>query len=209
MSQLRIFLVDDHAVIREGLKRLLEADAGLRVVGQAGNEEEALAGICALQPAVVVLNGSLSGCDAPGLTRSFRRKAPQAKVVVLTARGDKDHCRDLLEAGASSCLLNAGTDNLIEAIRQANQGKSRVERAGPASATPPPGAAEAEKLSEREASVLRFLAQGYSNKEIAGKMDLSVKTVETYKTRSMEKLRLRSRVDIVRYAMGQGWLRDL
>ena len=198
-------------MIREGLKRLIDSEADMSVVGEAGEGEDAVARISALQPEVAVLAGSGAGSDPLQTTHRLRQAAPRVKIVVLATHEDPGRRQALLDAGVSGYVLKRATaGELIKAIRAANEGKPHVDPhqdadAGPGD-TASRAAATAEKLSEREASVLRLIAQGYSNKEIASLMELSVKTIETYKTRSMEKLRLRSRVDIVRHAIRQGWL---
>ncbi len=215
MSKLRIFIADDYAVIREALKRLIEAQADMKVIGEAGDGEEAVIRIPSLQPSVAVVDMSGPGSDPLEMTRRLRKTAPKVKIVVLTAHEDRNYCRALLDAGTLGYVLKRATaDELIETIREAHLGRLRIDpRLGlpPESrlfATTLEAEGGAERLSEREASVLRLIAQGYSNKEIAHKIGVSVKTIETYKTRSMEKLQLRGRVDIVRHAIRQGWLLD-
>jgi DNA-binding NarL/FixJ family response regulator len=213
MSKLRIFIAGDHAVIREGLKCLVEAQADMKVVGEAGDGEEALVRISNLQASVALLDMSGTESDTLELARRLHQAAPEVKIVVLTALEDKNHCRALLDAGASGYVFKrASADELIKTLREAHRGRLRIApRLAPpfgnrrATAAPEAGNG-AEKLSEREASVLRLIAQGYSNKEIANKIEVSIKTIETYKTRSMDKLGLRGRVDIVRHAIRQGWL---
>ena len=218
MSKLRIFIADDQAVIREGLKRLIEAEADMKVVGEAEEGEEAAARMSARRPAVVVLAVSRPETETVETVHRLRQAGPRAKIVVLTTCEDHGHCRALLEAGVSGYVLKrAMAKELIDTIREAHRGRLRIDprldfpfKDRPAKAAVPEAETEAaEQLSERETSVLRLISLGYSNKEIAHKMDLSVKTIETYKTRSMEKLRLRGRVDIVRHAIRQGWLLDL
>lgn len=211
MPELRILLADDHAVVRHGLKALIQAEPDLKLIGEAADGETAFQEAVRLRPDVVVMDISMSRLSGAEATRRLKNTCPEIRVVALTAHEESGYVRQLLEAGATGYVLKrAAAHDLIQAIRTvaaggvyldpAVAGRVVEEYVGPKSAVP-----EAE-LSGREGNVLRLLAQGYSNKEIAAQLELSVKTVETYKARAMEKLGLASRVDLVRYAMQQGWL---
>jgi two-component system response regulator NreC len=210
MGNLRVLLADDHAVVRAGLKALLEAQPDLSVVGEAADGRTAVDLACQLLPDVAVVDVSMPGLGGAEVTERIARDCPRVRVVALTAHEESGYVRRLLAAGAAGYVLKrSAADELVRAVRAVAAGETYldpgvaggvVERLRDA---PPPATAE---LSEREAEVVRLIAHGYSNKEIAAKLGLSVKTVETYKTRSLEKLGLRSRVDIVRYAAGRGWL---
>lgn len=214
MSDLKVLLVDDHALVREGLKALIQAEPGLRLIGEAGEGESAVREAMRLRPDVVVMDVSMPGVNGALATHRLRKQAPEIRVVALTAHEDSSYAKQLLEVGASGFVLKrAAAHVLIDAIRTVAGGQLFIdpnvrETAG---ALPRRGISASPKpeLSERETAVLRLIAQGYSNKEVASKLELSVKTVETYKARSMEKLKLDSRVDIIRYAMQQGWLQEL
>lgn len=214
-EMIEIFLADDHAIVREGLKRLIDAEPDMRVIGEACEGGEALDHILRLRPHVVVLDVSMPGLNGLAVAQRLRTDCPDAKVLVLTVHEDNSYSREMLEAGALGYMLKrAAADELVPAIRTVAAGGMHVDagvteqlmgsllNVGDTPLGPP------ERLSEREEAVLRMIAQGYSNKEIAAHLELSVKTIETYKGRSMEKLRLRSRVDIVRHAHRHGWLRD-
>lgn len=213
MTKLRVILADDHAIVREGLKRLIDAEADMVVVGEASDGAEAVDKAVRLAPDVAVLDVSMGGVNGAEATRQVRASCPGTRILALTVHEDTSYLRELLDAGAYGYVLKrAASDELIRAIRAVAGGGVYVDPrvAGKLVSTlmPPrstPAAALA-TLSEREAAVLRLIAQGYTNKEIAGQLGLSVKTVETYKARSMEKLGLRSRVDIVRTATERGWL---
>jgi DNA-binding NarL/FixJ family response regulator len=216
MPGLRVFLADDHAIVREGLRALINAQPGMEVVGEADNGLEACekAGDCSAD--VVVMDLSMPHLNGARATEQLRKKCPLVKVLALTVHEDKSYLRELLEAGASGYVLKrAAADELIRAIQTVAAGGFYLDpnlagkvvgsfvRKPPLSEPVPTGS-----INEREEEVLRLVAQGYSNKEIATQLSVSVKTVETDKARSLEKLGLGSRVDLVRYALQRGWLQD-
>jgi DNA-binding NarL/FixJ family response regulator len=214
LSKLRIFLADDHAIIREGLKSLIEAQPDMIVVGETDNGRTAWREVKALQPDVVVMDISMPELNGAKATELLKRDCPQTKVLVLTVHNDQGYLHQLLKAGASGYVLKrAAPHELIRAIRAVAGGETYLDptivsdvvgsyvRKQSTREGQPQG-----ELSEREAEVLRLIALGYSNKEIATRLDISVRTVETYKARLMEKLNFHSRAEIVRYALLQGWL---
>ena len=216
MPKLRIFLADDHAVVREGLKALVNAQPDMEVVGEAGDGRTACVKAAELCPDVLVMDVSMPEMNGVQATRELHGVAPTIKVVALTVHEDRTFVQQLLAAGASGYVLKrAAAEELVHAIRVVARGEVYLD---PAVATslvqqlarqPRSGVApDVADLSEREAEVLRLIAQGHSNKEIAARLELSVKTVETYKARSMEKLGLTGRADIVRLALEKGWLRE-
>ena len=213
MAKLHILLADDHAVVREGLKRLIDAEPDMRVIGEASEGAEAIDKAVRLCPEVAVIDVSMGDVNGAEATRRIRTSCPGTRVLALTVHEDTSYLRELLDAGAAGYVLKrAAADELIRAIRAVASGGVYVDPriAGKLVNTfAPPKAALTNAmadLSDRETAVLRYIAQGYTNKEIASQLGLSVKTVETYKARSMEKLGLRSRVDIVRTASERGWL---
>jgi DNA-binding NarL/FixJ family response regulator len=213
MAKLHILLADDHAVVREGLKRLIDAEPDMRVIGEASEGAEAIDKSVRLCPEVAVIDVSMGDVNGAEATRRIRTSCPGTRVLALTVHEDTSYLRELLDAGAAGYVLKrAAADELIRAIRAVATGGVYVDPriAGKLVNTfAPPKAALTNAmadLSDRETAVLRYIAQGYTNKEIASQLGLSVKTVETYKARSMEKLGLRSRVDIVRTASERGWL---
>jgi DNA-binding NarL/FixJ family response regulator len=215
VNAIRVLLADDHAVVREGLRVLINAQPGLEVVGEAGDGAEAVALADRLDPDVVVVDVSMPGMGGAQATTRLRAARPDRKVVALTVHEDKSYLRLMLEAGAAGYVLKrAAAVELVQAIRAVAAGGTYLDpgMAGTVVGTyvrPAAGRdAPAVELSEREGEVVRLIALGYSNKEIASRLGLSVKTIETYKTRSMEKLGMRSRVDIVQYAARRGWLGD-
>lgn len=213
MKKLRVYLVDDHAVVREGLKRIIERDPGIEIIGEAESGREAVSAVPRLRPNVVVMDISMPDMNGARAARALLQKNPGLAVLVLTVHEDRSYLRELMSAGASGYLLKqTAGEEVVLAIRTVAQGQFYIDPriAGKMVDTFAPRARHALKpkklLSEREEGVLRWIARGYSNKEIAGKLDVSVKTIETYKARSMEKLGLHSRVDVVRYAHDLGWL---
>jgi DNA-binding NarL/FixJ family response regulator len=215
-GNLRLLLADDHAVVREGLKTLIELEPGMEVVGEAEDGEAACRLAAACRPDVVVIDVSMPRLNGARATERMKQMNPEIKVLALTVHEDKGYLRELLQAGASGYVLKrAVSDELIYAIRTVASGGIYLDPTlaekvvGSFLGTPgKPPSSEGHQLSERESSVLRLLAQGYSNKEISAQLSISVKTVETYKVRSMEKLGLDSRVDVVRYASERGWLQS-
>lgn len=213
---LRVFLADDHAVVREGLKALINAQPGMEVSGEAGDGRAACQQVRDLLPDVAVMDVSMPEMNGAQATAELKRTCPQVKVLALTVHEDKGYLRQLLESGADGYVLKrAAAEELIHAIRTVAAGGVYLDPAlagevvgGFVRKPTVRGSLEGGELSDREAEVVRLIASGYSNKEIAAQLDLSVKTVETYKTRSMEKLGLRSRADLVRYALQCGWLRE-
>jgi DNA-binding NarL/FixJ family response regulator len=214
MAELRVFLADDHAVVREGLKALVNAQPDMEVIGEAADGEAACAAVLELLPDVVVLDISMPGLSGARATELLKQASPQVKVLALTVHEDKGYLRQLLEAGAAGYVLKrAAAEELIRAIRTVAGGGIYLDPAlagkvvgGFVRKPAVKGVPDAIDLSDREAEVVRLVAAGHSNKEIAGRLDLSVKTVETYKARSLEKLGLHSRADLVRYALQRGWL---
>ena len=212
MAKLRVFLADDHAVVREGLKALVNAQPAMAVVGEAADGLTACAQVALLAPDVVVMDVSMPGLSGSQATARLRLECPAVRVLALTVHEDKGYLRQLLAAGAAGYVLKrAAPEELIQAIRAVAAGGVYLDpgMAGKVLGGFVRQAAAAgvgAELSEREAEVARQTAAGHSNKEVAARLDLSVKTVETYRARAMEKLGLRGRADLVRYAVQQGWL---
>jgi two-component system, NarL family, response regulator NreC len=212
---IRILLADDHETVRHGLKLLINGQPDMTVVGEVGSGRQAVHQARVLQPTVVVLDLSmpeLSGLDA---ARGIAAAAPNVAVVALTRSNDDAYVQALLAAGASGYVLKqSASAELLTAVRAAAQGRRYLDSsltnrvAGAFIARHAPVEAPTRRVTDREAEVLRLIATGYSNKEIARHLDLSVKTVELHRANAMRKLNLHGRVDIVRFAVGQGWLDD-
>lgn len=216
INKLRIFLVDDQAVFRAGLKMFIHAQSDMEVVGEAGNGQEALQQVQETLPDVVIVDVAILYVDGAQILVHLAQRCPTVKVLVLTAHEEVNHVRQWLQAGAAGYLLKGLTaDELIRAIRIVAAGGIYLDPAIAGSVVDGslrPSASSTDvlptPLSPRESEVLRLLAWGHSNKAIAAHLSVSIKTVETYKTRLMDKLHLRSRVDIVRYAVQHGWLQE-
>lgn len=216
MTALRVVLADDHEMVRTGMRALLDATPGVEVVGEARDGAEAIDRAAELRPDVLVMDVSMPVLDGAAATERLAREHPAVKVLVLTAHDDRAHLTRLLEAGAAGFVLKrAAADELVRAIRVVADGGTYVDpllaghllrdRSRPAGAAPIPAG---DALSDREEEVLRRIAWGESNKEIASELGISTKTVETYKARITEKLGLKSRTQMVRYALQRGWLSE-
>lgn len=216
MSTLRIFLADDHVVMREGLRSLVNAQSDMTVVGEAGNGRAALQQAQEIQPDVVIMDVSMPDLNGIQVTERLKRACQKIMVLILTAHDDSGYLRQLLEVGASGYVLKrAAADDLIKAIRVVSAGGVYLDPSlagkvvgGYLGKRGFGGNPLGNEISEREAEVLRLVAWGYTNKEVAGYLRISVKTVETHKANLMQKLDLKSRVEIVRYALRKGWLRE-
>jgi DNA-binding NarL/FixJ family response regulator len=212
MRPVRIALVDDHPVVLAGIRALLQGVPEVELVGEANTGATGLQAICDCSPDIAVIDLSLPDISGMELARQIRRQCPHVKVIALTVHEDRAYVHPVLEAGAKGYLLKrSAADELLRAIRAVNQGDIYLDPtiAEKAAVTAPALAASNEdsgELSRREEDVLRLVAQGFSNKQIAGQLEVSVKSVETYKARAAEKKGLRSRADIVRYGIKQGWL---
>jgi two-component system, NarL family, response regulator NreC len=216
MNPLRVVLADDHEVVRAGLRALVDACADMSVVGEARDGAEAIRRACELKPDVLIMDLSMPRMDGAEATARIRRECPGVKVIALTAHDDRAHLTRLLQAGAAGYVLKRGAaDELVRAIRTVAGGATYVDPTLAGSllrkaADPfgPDSSDVAAPLSEREEEVLRQIAWGHSNKEIAEALGISTKTVETYKARITDKLGLRSRTEMVRYALRRGWLSE-
>jgi DNA-binding NarL/FixJ family response regulator len=211
----RVLLVDDHAVVREGLKALINSQTDMTVVGEAEDGVRAIEAAQRLLPNVLIMDLSMPNMGGAEATLSVREKCPDVKVLALTVHAERSYVRQLLSAGASGYVLKrAASEELVRAVRVVAAGGVYIDPtvAGAIVEEYLEGAPEAEPaasaLSEREHDVVVRIARGYTNKEIAADLELSVKTVETYKARVAEKLGLRTRVDIVRWASRNGLLTE-
>ena len=214
MKKLRLLLVDDHAVVREGIRALLAGDLRFEIVGEAAEGESAVASALTLQPDVVMMDVSLPGLNGVQATRRLKAQQPDVRVLALTVHEEGGYLRSLLDAGATGYVLKrSAASELIHALHVIGDGGTYLDpaMAGHLIGKLVRGSRQKTSLalSDRESEVVRLVARGYSNKEIASKLDVSVKTVETYRYRAIEKLGLRGRADLVRYSIEQGWLDDV
>lgn len=212
MTKLRVLLADDHRVVREGLGCLISDESDMEVVGEVSNGADAVQQALDLHPDIIVMDVSMPVLNGLEATRRIKQAAPEIKVIALTVYEHHTHVRELLGAGADGYLLKrAAAHELIMAVRSVSSGGVHIDPRVLAkllpdgAADPGKAIADGESLTDRETAVLRLIALGYSNKEIAAELKLSVKTVETYKARGMDKAGLRSRVDIVRLGGERGW----
>ncbi len=216
-APVRVVIADDHAVVRDGLRALVDAQPGLTVVGEAGDGDEAHRRACELAPDVLLLDLSMPGGGGAEAAARIARDCPRVRVVALTMHEERGYVAQLLRAGAAGYVLKrTASAELVRAIRAVAGGGTYVDPslAGAllAEQSRPPrrpdGGAPAGELTPREAEVLRLLARGHSNKEVAAVLAISVKTVETHKANGMGKLGLGGRAALVRFALDQGWLLD-
>jgi two-component system response regulator NreC len=213
---LRILLVDDHVTVRHGLKLLIDGQPDMKVVSEASDGNTAIQAAVAFKPDVIVMDISMPGMNGLVATRKLKELQPGSAIITLTRHTDDAYLQELLRAGVSGYVLKqSAPTELLQAIRAAAAGGQYLDSALTARVTAgflgkqgnragPPGAT----VSERESEVLRLIASGYSNKEIAGRLSLSVKTVEAHKANGMRKLGLNGRIDVVKYAVLQGWLHN-
>jgi two-component system, NarL family, response regulator NreC len=210
-----ILLVDDHAVLRQGLKLILEGDKDLTVLGEAKNGQEALAKCMALKPHIVLLDLSLPGKNGLDVLQEIKSKCPGVKVLILTMHEDDMYLRKAIEGGADGYILKRAADTeLLFSIRAILRGDMIVDPSftkhllDTLYSPRKPVSKKNQPLSPREKEVLRLVALGYTNHELADKLLISIKTVETHKGRIKEKLSLSRRSDLVRFAMAEGLLDD-
>ena len=211
---LRVLLADDHAVVREGLKALVNAQPDMEVISEAADGEATWLAAKELRPDVVVMDLSMPVLGGAEATERMRRDCPGVKVLALTVHEERSYLTQLLRAGASGYVLKrAAAADLVQAVRTVAAGGTYLDPSiaelvveGYLDAREVAKRPSHHMLSEREREVLVSIARGFSNKEIASALGISVKTVESYKARVAEKLDLRSRVEIVRYAAREGWL---
>jgi two-component system response regulator NreC len=216
VNRVQVLVAEDHQTVREGLKMLIDREVDMQIVGEAADGTEAINKALTLRPQVVVMDLSMPGMSGLNATRKLKEMAPDIHIVALTRHSEGRYLQDLLKAGASGYVLKqSSSEELIRAIRSVVAGNSYLDPAVTGEMVKKYSAGEAksfsassESLSQREEEVLRLIAAGYSNKEIANRLDISVKTVEAHKANSIRKLGLKGRIDIVHYALMQGWLKS-
>jgi DNA-binding NarL/FixJ family response regulator len=209
MSPIRVLLADDHRILREGIRALIDDQEDMQVVGEAEDGLETVKKVAKLQPDVVVMDIAMPLLNGLEATRQIRRDFPQVKVLILTMHDNEEYIRQVLAAGALGYVLkDAAARDLLGAIRTVNQGEAVLSPAitrlviedylrwgdiRPEDTT--------DGLTAREREVLQLIAEGYTNKEIAGIMSLSVKTVQSHRTNLMNKLDLHDRGELIKYAI--------
>ncbi len=206
---IRVVIADDHAVVRRGLRQVLDLEDGFEVVAEASDLEGARRYVRGHRPDVLVLDLNLPEGLSLGAIPEIRAEFPDTQIVVLTMQDEPAYARQALSAGALGYVLKeAAESELVEAVRRAAVGDTYLNpRLGArVAAEPPPGLPDG--LSEREVEVLHMIALGHTNAEIAERLYLSVRTVETHRAHIQQKLRLRSRSELVRYALEHGLVAD-
>ncbi len=209
-DRIRVLICDDHALVRSGLRRLLETEEGIEVIGEAADAEDALEQVGAQPPDVLLLDVVMPGRSGIEALPDLLAAAPATRVLVLSMQDDPSYVRQAFSAGASGYLLKEAADaELMQAIRDVAEGRRYVHPllgARLAAAEVVTQSAPTDRLSEREHEVLHLLALGHTNQEIAKILFISIRTAETHRARIMEKLGLKTRAEIVRYALSSGEL---
>ena len=202
---IRVVIADDHAIVRRGLRMLLEGEAGFEVVAEAGDAEAARRYVHGHHPDVLVLDIQMSGGSSLEMVPAIRAESPETQIVVLTMQDEAAYARQAMRAGVLGYVLKeAADDELIEAVRRAAAGESYLnpKLGARVAAEPPPGPPDG--LSQREVEVLEMIALGHTNAEVAGALYVSVRTVEAHRAHIQQKLTLSSRSELVRYALDHG-----
>ena len=214
MKRIRVLLVEDHETVRQGLRMVLESQTDIEVVAEASNGRIAVQQCEQYQPDVVVLDLSMPEMNGLAAAQAIKQRRPETAIVALTRHDDAAFVDELMKAGASGYVLKQSpTKQLLQAVRTVYGGGSYIDEAlaeqsarrktqGIENGRPAP------TVSEREKHVLRMMANGHSNKEIATDLDISIRTVEVHKANAMRKLKLRGRIDVVRFAILHGWLQE-
>ena len=208
-----VVLVDDHAVVRSGLRLLLDAQQDIEVVGEAGNAKDAIFRARALKPNVILLDVVMPGESGIDVLPKLITESPDTRVLVLSMQDDPSYVREAFAAGASGYVLKEAADEeVVSAVREIADGGHYVHPTlgarMVAAEAQERAAAEADPLSEREREVLRLLALGHTNQEIAEQLYISVRTAESHRAHIMQKLRLTTRAELVRYALTHGLLAE-
>ncbi len=219
MQRIRILLADDHALVREGTRELLEREPDLEVVAEAGDGQQAIALAAELRPDVAVLDAAMPGVNGVEAARAIRAACPETAVLILSAYDSDAYLFAALEAGATGYLLKSSpTQELVRAVRTLHAGGSalhpdvarklvdRFAQPGSRAATPPPPSNKVEALSERELEVLRLAARGLTNRDIAGRLNIGRRTVQSHLANVFAKTDSQSRTEAVVAALRKGWL---
>jgi len=217
MDKIRVLIADDHAMVREGLRMILEAHPDMEVVGEAATGQEAVALAQELEPDVVIMDLAMPGMGGLEAIRLLQERRPQVRVLALTMYDDPDHFFQALHAGASGYVVQGGSSaDLVAAVRAVHEGgvylyptvakalvSDYLRQMGPEEER-----ASLEALSQRERQILQLIAEGKTAQEIADQLYLSINTVHTYRRRIMEKLGLHNRAQLIRYALRKGIIRQ-
>ncbi len=216
VDKLRILLAEDHLTVREGIKLLINSQTDMEVVGEADNGAVVVKKAQELNPDIILLDISMPEVNGLKATQKLKKVCPQIKILTLTRHTDDGYLQQLIQAGVNGYMLKqSAPTELIGAIRAVGDGNHYLDAAltkkvmsGYVRRASSPSGERKTDITDREAEVLRLVAWGYSNKEIAAQIAVSVKTVEAHKANAMRKLDIGNRTDIVRYAILKGWLQD-
>lgn len=214
-EKIRVLLVDDHTILRDGIRLLLSSQEDIEVVGEAGDGEEAIVKARELKPDVILMDISLPKVNGIEATKMIKAERPEAKILILTMHEDEEYVFPLLAAGASGYILKkTASSELISALRAVAEGNAFLHPAVAKTVLekyrqgqPAPSAGGPDGLTEREVEVLRLVAQGLSNREIADRLFISIKTVQAHRSNIMEKLNLHDRVELAKYALRKGLIK--
>lgn len=216
-NKIRIIIAEDHETVREGLKMIIESQADLEVVGEAGDGREAIRLAEELKPDIVLMDVSMPVLNGLVASATLQRIMPEVKILTLTRHTDEAYLQELLQAGVAGYILKqSASTELLRAIRAVVAGDKYLDPAITGKVinnytenqVKLRGDIKGIKLTGREYETLRYIALGYSNKEIAEKFDLSVKTIEAHKSKAQKKLDINSRKEIISYAILQGWMQE-
>jgi DNA-binding NarL/FixJ family response regulator len=213
---LKIFIAEDHATVREGIKLIINSECDMEIIGAAEDGDMAIREIGRLTPDVVLMDIGMPVVSGLKAIKQLRPRYPDLKIIALTRHDDDGYLRQALAAGANGYVLKQGAPtHLLTAIREVAAGYSYVDPqltvkvlAGYLGTRTGQTSDSSTGISEREEEVLRLIAFGYGMKEIAARMDISVKTVEAHRNNASKKLGLTGRIDVMRYAISQGWMKD-
>jgi DNA-binding NarL/FixJ family response regulator len=213
MQKITVLLADDHTVVRQGLRALLETEEDITVVGEAENGRQAVQMAKRLQPDVVVVDIAMPQLNGLEATRQISKENPKSHVLILSSYSDDEYVQQLTDAGASGYLVKqTAANDLVAAIREAKKGNAFFSPAVSkrlldhyrSSVNRPPGEKKPPKLTPREMEVLQLIAEGYANKQIAGELFISIKTVEKHRQQLMHKLDIHDVAGLTRYAIAKG-----
>ena len=216
-ERVKILIAEDHQTVREGVKLLLASQPDMEVIGEAGDGREVIELAERLHPSIVLMDISMPELNGLVATAKLKRIMPEIKILILSRHTDDAYLRELIQAGANGYVLKqSAPGELIRAVRAVAGGCYYLDPALTSSAFRSFGGGTGKlrgettgvRLTARESETLRYIALGYSNREIAEKLDISVKTVEAHKANALKKLNMQTRKDIVGYAIMQGWMQE-
>jgi DNA-binding NarL/FixJ family response regulator len=206
-SKLSVLLVDDHALVRRGFRRLLEDDPSMEVVGEGSNGDDAIRMVRELKPDVVVMDAAMPGTSGLAATRTIMASSPEVKILMLSMHSEETLVRQAMDAGARGYVLKSALDlDLAAAIKRVAAGETVLD---PAVARPPQNTGERSRLTPRELEVLQLICDGLSNRAIAERLSLSVNTIAVHRTNIMNALNVHKTAELVMYAMQHGLVNPL